>query len=109
MTRTGLTDISSIKHILPLSTIYNASALYQLYFNGYNIFSYSELSSDSIKSSKINTTPVTISDGNLVETSLGNILYPSETKIGRGVRFKATGGSTTTIIDKQKLCYFRLR
>ena len=38
----------------------------------------------------------------MVETSLGNILYPSETKIGRGVRFKATGGSTTTIIDTTK-------
>ena len=35
---TGMSNIATIKAILPLSTVNNPDALYNLYYNGFNLF-----------------------------------------------------------------------
>jgi hypothetical protein len=99
---TGLDGISTIKSILPLSTIRDDDKIYNLYYNGYNIFSYSEVYSSVVKTGRVHTTLGSISNPDFIETSDGGILYTQENYIGLGTRFKATGGSTTTIIDTTK-------
>ena len=98
---TGFTSMQSIYGSVSLSTIEDPSINYNLYIdnNPYKrIYSFQPSLSGVIDGS-IHTS--TIGSAclypDLIETQLGNILYPSERYIGRGVRFTATGGSTTTI------------
>lgn len=96
---TGATNLGTVRAILPLTTINNSNTTYNLYYDGWKIFSYSENYSSTIKTSELHSNLGSISGGDFIETALGNILFTQESYIGRGVRFKATGGSTTTIID----------
>lgn len=99
---TGMTNLSYVRAILPLSTIHSSSTTYNLYYNGYNLFAYSEIYSSTIKAAQLHTTLGSINGADFIETANGNILYTQEAYIGRGVRGKATGGSTTTLIDTTK-------
>lgn len=102
-TTTGATNLGTVNSIIPLSTINSASTTYQLYYDGFKIFAFSEIYSSDIKTAEIHTNLGTITTyGDMIETAGGNILYTQANYIGRGVRFKATGGSTTTIIDTSK-------
>ena len=103
---TGFSNIGGIYGSVALSTIYDQSETYNLYINsgGYSkIFAY-KTHIGVIKNGQIHSSSLVTGSAatDIIETSLGNILYPSEKNIGRGVRFKATGGSTTTIIDTTK-------
>ena len=96
---TGMTDISYIKSIIPLSSINSISVVYQLYYNGSSLFAYTETDSSYINQGLIHSSIGSISYPDMLETSLGNILYTQESYVGLGTRGKATGGSTTTLID----------
>jgi hypothetical protein len=103
---TGFTNLSTIYGSIALSTINSQSEIYNIYVNGdvtQRIFAYQEIG-DIIKDGIIHTslTSNACRYPDIIETAMGNILFPSERYIGRGVRFKATGGSTTTIIDITK-------
>ena len=101
----GFSNLGNIYGSLALSTINSQDSLYNIYINNTSkIFVYQELGTTitdgEIHSNSNSLTATTNPD--IIETSLGNILYPSEKHIGRGVRFKATGGSTTTIVDTDR-------
>jgi len=103
---TGFTNAGSIYGSVALSTIHNSNETYNLYVDGgvfQRIFAYQTIS-DTIKDGVIHLSPTAdyCRYPDLIETTLGNILFPSERYIGRGVRFKATSGSTTTIVDTTK-------
>lgn len=102
---TGFSNLGNIYGSLALSTINSQGSLYNIYINNTSkIFVYQEvgttITDGEIHSNSNSLTATTNPD--IIETSLGNILYPSEKHIGRGVRFKATGGSTTTIVDTDR-------
>lgn len=100
---TGMENISIIYSFIPLSSIYSQDVNYTLYFNGSGFFVYSESSSATIKTGQIHSSGSGASQNpDLIETINGNILYTRDGYIGLGTRFKATGGSTTTIADSTK-------
>lgn len=97
----GFTDMGYIYGSVVLSTIYTSDRTYNMYVDSgfyQRIFAYQTIG-DSVKDGVIHLSPTLnyCRYPDLIETQLGNILFPSERYIGRGVRFKATGGSTTTI------------
>ena len=96
---TGFTSLGILYGMIGLSTIYSRSDVYQLCIDSSRIYSYTTIQT-ATKNGQIhlNSQSVT-SKPDIVETVNSNILYPSASKIGRGVRGKATGGSTTTIVD----------
>lgn len=99
----GYTDLGNVYGSVALSTIHSQNEVYNLYVDGspyQKIYAYQTIGA-TIKDGLIHTSSTTdyCRYPDLIETQLGNILFPHEKKIGRGVRFKATGGSTTTIID----------
>lgn len=105
---TGFSNVSNIYGAIALSTLANQDNVYNLYIEGgYNqkIWAYQALG-NTIKDGQIHLNSLSSTYyclyPDIIETTLGNILYPSGRNIGRGVRFKATGGSTTTIIDTTK-------
>lgn len=103
-TTTGFSNVSNIYGAIALSTLANQDNIYNLYIDGSSnqrIWAYQTIG-DTIKDGQIHLNSLSSTYclyPDIIETTLGNILYPSGRNIGRGVRFKATGGSTTTIID----------
>lgn len=103
---TGFTNLGNIYGSLSLATIDYEEDVYNIYVNNnvyQGIYAHQEIG-DEVKDGLIFTSPTSdyCYKPDLIETQLGNILFPSEKYIGRGVRFSATGGSTTTIIDTTK-------
>ncbi len=102
----GFTNLGAVYGSVALSTINSSNETYNLYVDSgvyQRIFAYQTIG-DTIKDGVIHLSPTVnyCKYPDLIETTLGNILFPSERYIGRGVRFKATGGSTTTIVDTTK-------
>lgn len=95
---TGMANIGTTKSILSLSTLYNENITYNLYYSGLKIHASSDYSTD-ITNGLLHTTAGLITKPDMIETTNGNILYTQENYIGLGIRGKATGGSTTTLID----------
>lgn len=101
---TGFSNVYNIYGAVALSTLANQDNVYNLYIDGSSnqrIWAYQEIGT-TIKDGQIHNNSLTSNYclyPDIIETTMGNILYPSGRNIGRGVRFKATGGSTTTIID----------
>lgn len=100
---TGFSNVYNIYGAIALSTLANQDNIYNLYIDGNSnqrIWAYQTIG-DTIKDGQIHINSQTsyyCLRPDIIETSLGNILYPSGRKIGRGVRFSASGGSTTSII-----------
>jgi hypothetical protein len=100
---TGFSNLesSSIYKTLSLPAIYDSDYFYNLgmtrggrfyiYHGGVGDVENGEIHYDS--NGLLTTAP------DIIETSLGNILYSSTRYIGRGIRGEATGGSTTTLVD----------
>lgn len=107
-TTTGFSELANeyIYASISLTTIANRANVYNLFIdNGVyqHIYAYQDIS-DETKDGVIYKSATTeyCSKPDLIETNLGNILFPSEKYIGKGIRFAATGGSTTTIADATK-------
>ena len=99
----GFSNLDTVYGSIQTTTLYDSDSYYNLYVNNntyQGIYAYQDIGSN-IKDGLIFTSPTTsyCSNPDLLETASGNILFPSEKYIGRGVRFTATGGSTTTIVD----------
>lgn len=102
---TGLSDLDSyIVATLHLGTVNQFLYKYKIFLtDAKDIFSQQTTTDSVIATAKIHTISTSQSvNPDLLETANGNILYNGERYIGRGVRFKATGGTTTTIIDTTK-------
>lgn len=100
----GFSNLGSVYGSIPLSTINNSEVTYNLYIDGgvfQRIFANAVIYSNVVKPGQIHLSSTTdyCAYPDIIETTLGNILFPSERYIGRGVRGKVTGGSTTTLID----------
>lgn len=100
---TGYTGLGDVMAILGLATINSYANTYSVYLdNSQKLHAY-QVSQSQVKNSLIHTSAGNASSKtDLIETNGGNLLYSKERYIGRGVRFAATGGSTTTIIDTTK-------
>lgn len=103
----GFSNVYNIYGAVALSTLANQDNVYNLYIDGspnQRIWAYRTVAT-TIKNGQVHLNSLTSNYclyPDIIETTMGNILYPSGRNIGRGVRFKATGGSTTTIIDNTR-------
>jgi len=95
----GYSNLGIIMSILGLGTVYNRSR-YSLFMSAAGKFFTKYSVSAVVANTEIHSNGRTaVSYPCMVETSLGNILYTAQDKIGRGVRGKVISGSTTTLVS----------
>ena len=99
---TGFTNLGTITSVLSLASIFSRTTVYQLYLNSAGKFlSYIGIGTDIVKG-EIHSGANSIVASDMIETANNNILYTGLDYIGSGSRSKATGGSTTTLVDTTK-------